>query len=555
VPEKILFNEGLITSASQAFVEVRINAINTDNGYITIKRQDITSAEFSGISIGARASKINCIDPDNKISSQLGNIGAWSNNLANNFKPNVHVTWGWKHPYHVNHMSYLLISTKFAIREDGLSTVELNLLECFENVLESVVVRTMEDLKYCNSWTSLGESIFKNKTIVDALKNLFGEKSSFNLEMRKQLSKLGVICEFSNEIKGCGTTLEPNVPTGGKADSILDQHSIRTSMGDSVQKIISELCARQPVPTDTDSKYSYELIEKIPKIENNVITGMTLKWGWIKMPNLEKDKNNTAANEIVLANIGNGADWFSNCKHGGILKLKDLTEGEDEGNGKTKWLISFDLDVSPLNTASQQVENKLSNLRQYTQAQWDMLIQIAVGSNGWESSTVEDLAAESAKSGKDAVGRAGLSYVSGAFAPIANTLRNNPIIAPIADSIGWKELYTDAQMSKAISEFNADLKSEATNVQNHIDNVISRNVFRSKARILGDPTIAGLDTIEDIKGGYRVMETYYETILESSGAMSRFNVLKWLLMKVTHIIDESGYFTDLELMGIPTNKE
>jgi hypothetical protein len=522
------FDEGKITSASQAYIQVAIKMkgfADLDNspikmmfvdGALVIPRQYITSAEFSGISIGARQSKITCLDPDGTIADSLGYIGAWANDKQNKLKPNVKVVYGWiGSGQKTNTVHYVLISTVFSMREDGLATVELNLQECYEAALDNITIRSFDDLKACNTWTEQGEKLLKNQDIISIM-TAITKLSGIAQQLGPQPNGANIDIEFTDKVQGSNKP----IPVKNDHDFKKESFELRTSMGDSLKKILDELSTHIfPLNIDENMSYSYEIIKKKYKGEG-FVNGAILTYGWVVMSKLDEN-----GGEVNIAPVSGGKDKYDKCEDGGVLKWKELDKlGSDE-----KVLLSFDLNLEALNVAAHMVNgSQLGSLRDYTQSQWDVLMNIKDS----EGRSIDDLVAEQVAGNGKAVEP--VFKVDGGWQQRLFGVKING------------EKYKTKEIEAAVLTFTTDLKNVATNIQSHIDNVILRNVFRAKARILGDPMIAGNDS-----SSIHVCESYFSVILGSSYFAEKFNGRKWILVKATHIIDESGYFTDLELMGLP----
>ncbi len=529
-------DENRILSTSQAYIQVNFKVFKKDSamgpkskdpaanfytdvpdkdyGYIILNRHYIQNAEFSGVAIGARQGKINIIDPEGAWANCLQYIGAWKN--ANAAVPNMTIKFGWvglkpnsSGSTAINEIPAILLKTAFAMGDDGTITIELNFIENLENLLKDIKFSYLDDMKLLDS--SINTDL-KGKKIYDILQHVV--KNSKSVAEQLALYQLAIY-------------FEPTFETGDQAYGE-ESKNIKIRLGDTLGDKINELIA-STIPSnkdDPDYTWSYEITKKTTYTEpidigktdpTNGITypkGISCKiyFDWRKSP--KRSSSDMTAEEQRTA--------FDNPEEGPTLLWKKQSNNINE-----KSLMSFDIDLKMLDYAASMIrsdlDKKLSNINDES---WDKVYEGIKNIRSEDAYMLSLPLASLAQTVKSQAGskNAGLTYDS-----------------------GWGiKSKDDREISQAMEEFNTILAEASSNVQNQIETIINNNVFKAKAKIMGDPTIGTDNTV------YRVG---FNTDFEAVGYFANFFNRFWLLTSSVHKIEEGGYFTEIELLALPVKPD
>jgi len=533
-------NENRILSTSQAYIQVDFKVFKKDSalgpkdktpainfyddapgkdfGYIILHRHYIQNAEFSGVAIGARSGKISIIDPEGAWADCLQYIGSWKN--ANATVPNMTIKFGWlglkpngSDSKMIQDIPAILLKTSFSLTDNGTITIELNFIENLENLLRDIKFSYLEDMKLLDS--SINTKL-KGKKIHEILRHILKNSKSIS----EQLITYQTAFHF-----------ESTYETGDQAYGE-ESKNIKIRLGDTLGDKINELIA-STIPSNKDDPnytWSYEMIDKktytIPEYIGKEIGGLTypngiyseIFFGWRKSP--KKSAENMPTSEQTAA--------FGDPKIGPTLLWKKQSNNINE-----KSLISFDIDLKMLDYAASMIrsdlDKKLSNINDES---WDMVYEGIKNIKGDDAKLLSLPLSSLAQTVKDQKNNrssgAGLTYDK---------------------KSGWFGLWRnegDRQISQAMEEFNTILANSSSNVQNQIETIINNNVFKAKARIIGDPTIGTTNTV------YKVG---FNTDFEAVGYFANFFNRFWLLTSSVHKIEEGGYFTEIELLALPVKPD
>jgi len=498
-----------------------IDSDGKDYGYIVLNKHYIQNAEFSGVAIGARNGKISIIDPEGAWANCLQYIGSWKN--ANAASPNMTIKFGWlglkpngSDSKMIQEIPAILLKTSFGLSEDGAITIELNFIENMENLLRDIKFSYLEDMKLLDS--SINNNNIKSKKISEILKHITTKSDS----IKEQLSIYQLALYF-----------EDTFETGDQAYGE-DNKNIKIRLGDTLGDKINELIVSTIPSNKNDNNYtwSYEIIKKETYTEpvevGKNINGITytkgisckIYFGWRKAP--KKSAENMTPEEQRLA-FSSGPEE--------VTKGPTLLWKKHSNNINEKSLISFDIDLKMLDYAASMIrsdlDKKLSNINDES---WDKIyegIKSIRGEDAYMLSLPLSALAQTVKSNAQSH-TVGLNYSkkSGLF--------------------GLLTTENDRQISQAMEEFNTILAEASNNVQNQIETIINNNVFKAKAKIIGDPTIGTTNTV------YKVG---FNTDFEAVGYFANFFNRFWLLTSSVHKIEEGGYFTEIELLALPVKPD
>lgn len=526
-------DENRILSTSQAYIQVNFKVFKKDSamgpkskdpaanfysdvsdkdyGYIILHRHYIQNAEFSGVAIGARQGKISIIDPEGAWANCLQYIGAWKN--ANASVPNMTIKFGWiglkpngSGSKMINEIPAILLKTAFGMGDDGTITIELNFIENLENLLRDIKFSYLEDMKLLDS--SINTNL-KGKKIYEILQHVIKNSKS----VAEQLALYQFAIYF-----------EPTYESGDQAYGE-ESKNIKIRLGDTLGDKINELIA-STIPSNKDDPnytWSYEMIKKVthkdPANIGSNINGITytkgvsceIYFGWRKSP--KKSSADMTAEEQRAA--------FDNPEKGPTLLWKKQSNNINE-----KSLMSFDIDLKMLDYAASMIrsdlDKKLSNINDES---WDMVYEGIKNIKSEDAYMLSLPLSSLAQTVKSQIGstNAGLTYET-----------------------GWIKSKDDREISQAMEEFNTILAEASSNVQNQIETIINNNVFKAKAKIMGDPTMGTVNTV------YKVG---FNTDFEAVGYFANFFNRFWLLTSSVHKIEEGGYFTEIELLALPVKPD
>lgn len=493
---------------------------------LLLPRNYITTAEFDGVQIGARKGSVSIIDPEGVWAKGMNFIGAYKNSSARLGQNNMIIYFGWlglkadssEESNFIQEIPAVLLKTGFGLDENGVVTINCEFVENSERLLKNVKFNTLEDLTLLNTETN---SDIKDKNISEILDYICNSDSPNVENIVAQLEQFNIKLEFDD-------TYEDSAEAFGE-----DGMDIKIRLGDNLADKINELISKAMPenPDDEDYTYSYELIRKdihdIDDAEKGV-QGVTLRYGWRKSPTPKKLENMTA-DQAKSAMASGGEEPVE----GPTLLWKKQSTSIDN-----KILISFDIDLKMLDYATSMMRSDLDKkLAQFGEDDWSDIAE----------------AVDNIKGSDDPSQIAMLSMKPNELAQAVRDMNKNiassePAVGLDYEGKSGKFLFVhwrtddDERIKGAIREFNEVLRDSNNNVEKQIQTIIRNNVFKAKARIMGDPAF-GTE--------YTMFKVYMNTDFTAVGEFASFFNRQWLLTKVSHKIEEGGYFTDLELMALP----
>lgn len=484
---------------------------------LVLPRYYIQSAEFDGVQIGARRGKISMIDPEGIWASCFNYIGVWKN--ANAAIPNMVIHFGWiglrpsgGDTSYVQKIPAVLLKTGFGMNEEGIITIDIEFVENTERLLNSIKFNHLADLTLLNS--EMNDNV-KNKKIYEVLQAVVESDL-----VKKQLETFGIKVLFDQ-------TYEDEHHAYG-----IEGDDIKIRLGDNLSEKINELIARSMPQEDPKKTFSYEMIGKI--VEENSSGNdkdppfnYVIKFGWASSPTDEALDNMTA--DEARDSMKKGEDELI---EGPRLIWKKQSDSENE-----KTLISFDIDLKMLDFATSMMRGELDKkLSSFGEENWDKIAE-----------AVDAMDKNNPLLTKD----------TNELAQWVKEQNNNPDKKPGDPLVGldydeksggvwfvrWRNR-EDRDIQQSVEEFNQILADTSNNVNNQIRTIIRNNVFKAKARIMGDPSL-GTE--------FTMFKVVFNTDFSAVGQFAEFFNREWLLTKVTHKIEEGGYFTDIELMALPVS--
>jgi len=545
-------NENTIIGASQTFIQVdffvfepatnsqfkpngpvAVNFYDEGSKKIILRKNYIQNAEFSGVEIGARRGKINIVDPEGLWVDAMNVIGEWKNHISNIGKANMIIRFGWiglsgNNPSNIQEIAAVMLKTAFTISDNGSVNIEINFIENCENLLNVIKFNKFEDMVFLNTHSS--KDNIKEFTIKQILDYICYRSES----IKQQLSAFGLCLEFEE-------THEDSGQRYGETGA-----DLKIRLGDTLGSKINELISRAQQQKDLDTvggievTWSYEM-DKMAVLEERINIGDTMpqgkgsikyetgwqykiKFRWKSAPRNGGDDLTSIQQRSVMGFSG------SPVVSGPILQWK-----KQSIESNTKQLISFDVDLKMLDYAASMIrselDRRLSNMKDQN---WDDIAPELEKLNDPAILLMspQDLSYEMKKNINDPTRKTkftGINYKGG----IGNT------------GIGWN---SDEQnrIKGSSEEFNKILANSSLNATDKINTIISNNVFKAKAKIMGDPTIGTKNLVFRF-----TFTTDFSGVSEFASFFSR----EWLMSGSVHRIDESGYFTEIDLMALPPGQQ
>ncbi len=505
---------------------IRDNFVNKNSDgedCLVLPRNYVQTADFDGIqAVGARPGRITIIDPEGLWAQALSYIGHWKN--QNPGLANMLIEYGWvglstncpgsPSPSESQRIPAVLWKTGFGMDDNGVITIELSFVENSERILAGIKFNFLDDLPRINSLTN--NKVKEMKTISSLLYYIVENSEA----VKEQLKQFSLEINFEK-------THEKEEPFKG------DDNEFKVRIGDTLGGKINELIAKTQPDEDWDIRYnySYEIIEKNPiyapyvgKSNTKRVIGMEILYGWKEVA--KPDKVDEINREI--------ANGDSNKKIIGQLNKTPVVGPvllwKTQSNSKNaKSLISFDIDLKMMDFASEMVQGEFDRkLSQFSEGNWDDIVKVVSKAS---DKTRASLSKDISKLSKADI----------------DTASEELVWDEKSDRFLWifkKEGEDDVKAQEMMVDFNKVLKTASNNVPSQMQAIISSNLFKAKARIIGDPTFGSV---------YNLFKIEFHSNFAAVGYFAHFFQRKWLLTKVAHKIDESGYFTDLELVTLPTS--
>lgn len=488
---------------------------------LILPRNYITSAEFDGVQIGARKGKISVIDPEGIWARCMNFIGKWKTEFAG--VPNMVIHFGWvglggNKSQNLQEIPSVLLRTAFGMNEDGVITIDLEFIESSEKVLQSIKFNLLDDLNLLNS--EINQEL-KGKKIHEILRYMCGDYGPEDANEEAQSEAIAAQLERFKVNLSFMPTYEDDEHAYGQ-----DSEDIKIRIGDTLGSKINELITRT-MPWDRDENseynYSYEMIRKdVHKIEDGEVAyGTTITYGW-RQSRKPSDSGDSLTSEDTRETMSTGGE---KPMIGPRLLWKKQSSNSDE-----KTLISFDIDLKMLDYATSLMRSELDKkLSSFSESDWS---DVAEAINMMDEDKKAELLTMTPQQLSDA-------YQNGGGAP--DVTWDGP------DGALWWKSHSDEdseRISQVVEEFMEVLRSAQTNTESQIQTIIRNNLFKAKARIMGDPTFGTIYTM--FKVGF---DTDFSSVGDFASYFNRF----WKLTKVSHKIDDTGYFTDLELMAEPND--
>jgi hypothetical protein len=534
-------DEKRITSTSQVFIQVGFNVFSrglqgtnledfTSEAYepwrldqnqttlMLLPRNYITSAEFDGVQMPARQGRISIIDPEGLWAEAMNHIGFWKNHELNVGRPNMTVYFGWVglkpdsngETEMLQEFKAITLKTGFNMDENGVITIEITFIEDTEKILNSIKFNTLSDLHLVNP--EINTNIKSFKTIAEVLRYITGTNSE---SINAQLEKYNIELVFNDTYEKEDST------TFGE---LWDNFKIR--IGDSLSEKINELLARaEPEdPDDENYTYSYEMVKKEQVLRNN-IPGTIITFDWRRAPTDRGLENMTSDETRRAFSVGYGAEREP-------MEGPRLLWKRKSSNSEEKELIQFEVDLKMLDYATSMMKGDLDKkLASFTESNWNDVAE-----------ATENLAKSNNPRDQWLLGLDPSELAQ----HVQREQNGNPSYA-VVDAM--KNRWFDGRsrddverINKITEEFNDILAKNKNNVSGQIATIIRNNVFSAKARIMGDPTFGTV---------YRQWNMYFTSDFKLVGEFASFFEREWQLAKVTHKIEESGFFTELELLALP----
>jgi len=488
-------------------------------GKLTIPRYYIQNAEFDGVQIGARKGSITIIDPENTWSRAFDYIGYWKNKNAG--RPNMSIQFGWvdlkagaERGDMVQTIPAILLKTGFNMNENGIVTITLEFIENTERILDIVKFNKLEDLTLLNSEVNGDLKKMSVKEILEFVIATDGIKA--------QLETFDIHLSFDD-------TFEMNDDKFGETGV-----DIKIRLGDTLGSKINEIISKA-TPDTTEKDFSDKgwllasYVMKDKEIKYKTVNGKThyhsyILFGWRYAVTDEGRAGNLKKWQIEKYTMG--VESESDIEE---LKGPTLLWKKQSMNYSEKTLLTFDVDLKMLDYATSMIKSELdTKLSQFNEEDWGKIAEVVqqiqekgdTDAKALLTMNPQQLSEKATSEGKSF----GLSYDVGAHI------------------FGWGISEDDKARTQIIDEFNEVLRNSSSNVTKAIGAIIHNNVFKAKAKIMGDPSF-GTD--------YTMFNVYFDSDFNGAGSFAAFFTRKWLLTKVSHKIEEGSYFTELEIMALP----
>jgi hypothetical protein len=526
-------NEHRILTTSQPWVNVEFRVEDGEgdggNDIIILPRDYITSASFSGVAIGARQGKINIVDPTNAWVGKLNKIGLWKNNHPYDY--NMKVNFGWKglrpdnnNTNVLNYIKAILLQTKFAMKDDGSTTIEFNFIENTENLLGAITFNRLLDMKLLDSNITTNMKGMKIHEVLQYISGYKVESKGIQCPPGRTENQFGIAQQLidSKLLLKFKDTFETDNHAYGE-----DGKDIVIRLGDKLADKINEAIAMAMPqdPKDEKNAWSYEMSKRVGETLTDDERG-NYTFGNVTYPDgvqcvIEFSWVSTPVDMTDEDSIDEQKARSNNTERGPILLWKKKSTGLN-----TKELLTFDVDLKMLDFAASMIKDKMTSaFNNLEEKDWEA-VEKSIKALPDNSRILFTDPTELASMGLN---------------PNDNiTYTNNP---------HWYDMFglsnravEERETGKILQEFNKVLKDTINNVSNSIEAVIRKNVFKAKARIQGDPSLGTINT---------VYKCGFPSDFSSVGSFAKLFNKFWTLTKVEHIIDESGFWTDIELMAIP----
>lgn len=480
-----------------------------------IPRTLMTEATVEGKAPKARRGRFVFIDPEGQWPQRLANAGAWSNSISGKGKPNMVCTFGWVNLKHdgsstemVESLSGLILKTKFSIDEiTSMTTIEVEFIEAVSSWFQNLRFLDPSDMVVLDDFR---RNELRNISIAELLNHMW-----YKTSLSRQV---GENVEFDIEFDDTGS------------DKQIDGRKFKIRYGDSFQQKLDEIAAQAEHTVKGENKesdivWSYELIHKDDDFDivddgrsANIEYKCSLKYGWKPAP-LEEDKE-----DINVPNVWEDME----IKNGPALLWKVHANHENK-----KQVISWNSDLNSKEHLIHQAQDQLTQrLSSYTESDWNALQAFVshIRDKGEGQITQETLAEE-----LESIRQQSEDGRTGIFQRIFNNttwqLASNENRIQLLETLVNDPSLAMRNSGDAASQMAA---------------IIANNVFKGEATIAGDPTFGTRHLPFEIK-----MPMDFEDVGEFAGLFQR----TWVLTNVTHVFNESGYTTRLELLTYPEKQE
>lgn len=457
-------------------------------------RDIITDLNISAPAPSARRGSITIADPDGVWAQIMTFVGARSNSSRHSGKSNMKIDFGWAglkgiKGNKIETIYALMYKTNYSLSNEGITTIEIEFIENVPGRLSSLRFYDPRDMLVVEDMVELGKIHEMCEYLIE------------NTSIKDQLEEYNIRITFEETYEDDAFELDA------------DEFKIR--MGDSFVSKINELIAKA-VPPDKDnedivSSYEYDLIKN-----NADRTQTTVNYYWKETPADTTEPSRDSVDRMYKR---------PNMVEGPILLWKKQSAAWNE-----KTLISFDLDLKSMEYAWAMAQDEIDRiLNQFDESDWETVQELIERQQENKELTVTGIP------GKDNFNvdlgnleeRSGLFNLGSAQRFINRYNRRNP-----GSNIQEK-------FNELVEKF-----SSGRGVSAQAQAIINRNVFKAKATIIGDPAIGSNPFL-------RPYNMTFFTNLTNVGEFASYFNRRWLLESVTHRISESGFTTEIEIMGLP----
>lgn len=497
--------------------------------YEALLGRDIDSAEFDGVTIGARGGQINIADPLGIWTQIIGNVSRHANGIGRDY-PNIWIQYGWMslkngQKDEIHEVFGIIYETNFGINEDGIMTLTVHFREDYVDYLKGLRFLKLTDM--INTDPSSVDNENKYKSPHELLQDLVDPSVTSVGEILKNRN---IEVLFDPCLKNFNTK---------KLLNILDLR-----IGDKFEDKLDALLARaEPPEGEIDKKkfdYNYEVTDKIV-VRDGSSMKVKIRFGWKTIP---REDNDEAGDSKTAKEI-----WeHENAVYVGALKWKanalaDLEENKfsSETGVANKTLLSFNLDLKLFNALFALLSSELTeSLGKFSDEDWKKIekdVKRAIKSGATDLKNVQ-----MKWRGKEIPNFEGQPEESGGL--FKNLINNGGLIDNMIESKG--EAYKRNQMwedfvDTVIEARESGYKDDTDPVSAKMRALINKNTFKASATIMGDPTFGSF--LQPHKGWF-VLDV--DGLSQFAGYLSG---TPWVFAHSKHKFGSDGtYITEIEIM-------